>query len=361
MIRGCIRGAAVTFAMVALLLSACGSGDIDGSSSANPSVSPRPGTHVWVVSPFNSVRGSPDGGATWSVSHPFALAADDASADVFLRAIAFSDDRHGWVAGAYGVIAATADGGATWQGQQSGTTQLLSDLCFTDAAHGWAIGQAGTILATSDGGLTWEAQQSGSEATLRGVAFVDQRRGWVAGFEEQTGASVILSTRDGGQSWQVIHRARQVELYDIAAPDAEHLWAVGDDLAAQKGVIIASGDGGRRWTTQLTTSPTNDTGRPYLAYLSFADASSGWAVGLDNLILATRDGGSSWVEQHSGLDQVRFSGAACTDSRSAWLVGNAGPESFLGCTMDGGASWAMVRFDTGGNGFMGIDCFAPRG
>jgi photosystem II stability/assembly factor-like uncharacterized protein len=92
--------------------------------------------------------------------------------------------------------------------------------------------------------------------------------------------------------------------------------------------IWHTSDGGAGWTRQLERAPR------HLVGIAFADASHGWAVGAQGLILATSDGGASWHTQTSSgphLWQV-----ACVDARHVWAIGPAGE---LVSTTDGGASW----------------------
>lgn len=66
--------------------------------------------------------------------------------------------------------------------------------------------------------------------------------------------------------------------------------AVGD-----RGAILYSDDEGSHW--QRADAPTN----VLLTALCFADARYGWAVGHDAVVLATRDGGSTWELQYSDV------------------------------------------------------------
>ena len=59
-------------------------------------------------------------------------------------------------------------------------------------------------------------------------------------------------------------------------------WAVGD-----LGTIIATTDGGSTWVTQ-----TSGVDKPLTA-VSFVDVNHGWAVGLEGTILRTTTGGVS--------------------------------------------------------------------
>jgi len=74
---------------------------------------------------------------------------------------------------------------------------------------------------------------------------------------------------------------------------------------------------------------------------TFVDARSGWAVGNGGTLLATRDGGTSWIQVVVGvsddLRHVRFA-----DPRRGYAVGGAA----LLSTADGGASWQRIASAT---------------
>ena len=72
-------------------------------------------------------------------------------------------------------------------------------------------------------------------------------------------------------------------LLDVARA-GERLVAVGE-----RGHVLLSDDAGRSWR-QARTVPS----RTMLTAVAFVDASHGWAVGHDEIILCTADGGETW-------------------------------------------------------------------
>ena len=71
--------------------------------------------------------------------------------------------------------------------------------------------------------------------------------------------------------------------------------------------------------------------------ISFPDASHGWAVGDAGTILATSDGGATWVAQDSGVTGG-FASVSFPDASHGWAVGDGG-YGFIVTTSDGGATW----------------------
>lgn len=125
----------------------------------------------------------------------------------------------------------------------------------------------------------------------------------------------------------------------VIAPLAERsllldLEQAGDRLIAvgERGHILISEDSGNSWTQVETPTRTTLTG------LFFIDGKNGWAVGHDQVILKTGDGGSSWrlvyqdIEADSPLFDIYF-----LDASHGYAVGAYG--QFLE-TFDGGENWS---------------------
>ena len=79
-----------------------------------------------------------------------------------------------------------------------------------------------------------------------------------------------------------------------ADPGSSRVIAVGD-----RGYIVLSDDNGRTW--RRAKSPA----APLLTAVEFLDANNGWAVGHDSVILATADGGETWVQQFAAPAEQR--------------------------------------------------------
>ena len=105
--------------------------------------------------------------------------------------------------------------------------------------------------------------------------------------------------------------------------------------------LVASQFVGLAWAEPATDRPffvrwTNTRNNELLHNVHFADARTGWAVGTDGTIVATRDGGTHWERQTGGtpnlLTSVHFA-----DARTGWAVGQG---RTIVATRDGGATWA---------------------
>jgi photosystem II stability/assembly factor-like uncharacterized protein len=123
-------------------------------------------------------------------------------------------------------------------------------------------------------------------------------------------------------------RAQHSLLVDIANL-GKRLVAVGD-----RGHILYSDDNGDSWTQAKV--PT----RQLLTAVYFVDDSYGWAVGHDAQILASTDGGVTWVKQFEDLElEAPLLDVWFKDRNTGFAVGAYGA---LMSTTDGGANWENV-------------------
>jgi photosystem II stability/assembly factor-like uncharacterized protein len=117
-------------------------------------------------------------------------------------------------------------------------------------------------------------------------------------------------------------------LLDVAAV-GKRLVAVGD-----RGHILYSDDNGANWTQAKV--PT----KQLLTAVFFVDDQHGWAVGHDAQILASTDGGLTWVKQFEDLErEAPLLDVWFKDPNNGFAVGAYGA---LLATTDGGANWEDV-------------------
>jgi photosystem II stability/assembly factor-like uncharacterized protein len=129
-----------------------------------------------------------------------------------------------------------------------------------------------------------------------------------------------------------------------SAPSAANCTSTGASVTADR--APASGSAG---TDSASTGAARGGAAPSLQAIQFADASHGWAAG-NGRILATSDGGHSWIRQYAGpaaLYQVDF-----TDAAHGWAVG----KNVLLRTTDGGSTWTAVAEPALGAAGPGAPC-----
>jgi photosystem II stability/assembly factor-like uncharacterized protein len=98
----------------------------------------------------------------------------------------------------------------------------------------------------------------------------------------------VLLSDDEGAHWRQARVPTQAMLTGVYFVDAQNGWAVGHDE-----VIVRSVDGGETWT-RVHAAPEKQ--QPLLD-VWFKDAQSGFAFGAYGTILASSDGGATWMQQ----------------------------------------------------------------
>jgi photosystem II stability/assembly factor-like uncharacterized protein len=250
---------------------------------------------------------------------------------------AFIDPNKGWVVGIKGTIIRTVDGGKSWHKLESGTGKNLFSVSFADGQRGWAVGEAHTIIHTRDGGDSWIAQSEEIDKALNGVYFIDSRNGWAVGE-----FGTILHTTDGGETWEKQH-CKDIEvtvdmysfdwkpmpaLYEVYFKDEQRGWIVGMD-----GVILTTKDGGKLWRKLESNCDI-----PFYGIAIKGD--KGWIVGNSGYYLVSIDGGETW-EIKDGVIKTRvwLRDIVFTDENMGWIVGAQGT---VARSTDGGESWKLV-------------------
>jgi photosystem II stability/assembly factor-like uncharacterized protein len=114
----------------------------------------------------------------------------------------------------------------------------------------------------------------------------------------------------------------------VSFPDTAHGWAVG-----AAGLVLATSNGGETWVEQQDGASGNNN----LNAVSFVDDQHGWAVGRNGTIITTSDGGALWSAQDSGTTES-LGGVSFADDQHGWAVGQGG---LILATSDGGAHWTQ--------------------
>lgn len=132
------------------------------------------------------------------------------------------------------------------------------------------------------------------------------------------------------ESW-VAPLASRTLLLDVAAFGATRI-AVG-----ARGHILVSNDAGATWA-QAPHVPT----RALLTAVTLIDARRGWAVGHDEVILRTTDGGATWHKVHESIEAQRpLLDVWFLDAQRGIAVG---AYSAYYITADGGETWTARQF-----------------
>jgi photosystem II stability/assembly factor-like uncharacterized protein len=183
------------------------------------------------------------------------------------------------------------------------------------------------LLPAAAGGQSGEAPERAAKAPLAPSSLLLDaavRDGLVVAVGER---GHVLVSADSGESWRQADVPSRALLTAVFMHDARLGWAVGHDE-----VIIRTRDGGLTWE-RVHYAPENE--KPLLD-VWFADARTGLAVGAYGGLLATSDGGGTWTPRTvHGKDDFHLNQIAAA-AGALFLAGEAG---HLYRSDDKGATW----------------------
>ena len=276
----------------------------------------------WYVNGSGEVRGTTDGGETWTllVEKP----------GTYFRAIAFLDDRNGF-AGNIGpgyfpgvtdsvALYRTGDGGATWTPVE--LPAPVEGLCAIDIVRddaavvvhaGGRVGGPAWLLRSLDAGRTWtRIDLSSHAAMILDVHFFDVANGIVcAASDADLGVSraIILGTSDGGATWEERYRSQRPfeTTWKASFPsrNAGYVTVQSYDPNKQntKRYVAKTLDGGVTWReiALVDDHEVREFG------VGFATEETGW-VGTSTGGFQTTDGGATWTRVEMGryVNKIRI-------------------------------------------------------
>ena len=252
----------------------------------------------------------------------------------YFHGIDFVNNLEGWAAGWNGKILHTADGGASWREQASGTRKHLMSVDFVDAQHGWAVGHEGVVLHTSNGGKTWMTQAVLGNIILEKISCPTRLNCWIGSHYQ----GFVFATSDGGIKWQRQATKHKGAVKSIFFSDQMKGWAV-----TGIGEVVKTNDGGKSWMLKTVSKPAQLTG------IHFSSPSLGWITGMDGSLYQSRDGGETWEDASDGLRPLAgnvgmgyldLMNVHFVDSLVGWLVGLNG---IIVATRDGGKNWFVQQ------------------
>ncbi len=155
----------------------------------------------------------------------------------------------------------------------------------------------------------------------------------------------ILLSDDEGRSWRQVVVPTRAMLTGVSFVDAQHGWAVGHD-----NVILTTADGGQSWVQQETSA---DLETVYLDTHSLKNG-AGLVVGAYGKCLRTLDGGKTWTAVAASADEVHFNQISAGPDGSLYLAGESGT---LLVSRDDGATWSKLPVPYEGSlfGLLAVD------
>jgi photosystem II stability/assembly factor-like uncharacterized protein len=340
---------------------------------------------AWAVSDSGWIYKTSDSGTTW-IPQSSGIGSD-------LNSVWFTSTSNGAIVGDNGAILKTTNGGTNWVPKNSGVLANLRYVNFTTPAKGYAVGDGGVILKTVDSGSSWTRLAAGwfsqtsphPAGTYNAVSFgtVDQGiavgNGGIWAYTTNSGAS-WLSTPSGtanhlrdahligsvsymvGDEGTIVKTSNltptvqantntTADLYGVDLTDASNVWAVGENEA-----ILRTINGGTNWLNQTGgwLPMTSGAGSASVKSINMGSATVGWMVGAGGMARKTTDGGLTWGLQNSTADQD-LNTVFVTDANRATAVGNLGT---IVKTNFNGSSWSAKTSLTSYN-LRDIDMVTP--
>jgi photosystem II stability/assembly factor-like uncharacterized protein len=244
-----------------------------------------------------------------------------------------------------GVILKTTDNGLTWSQISSGTIPGLQSVYFTSVDTGYAAGWQDYFIKTTDGGASWTQKNVDPNVWyFLNIEFWDSNHGIAA-----AAGAELFATTDAGETWTAATGMTQ-DIQDVCYAGSNTLYAVGGDEKISK-----STDGGFSWT-QIYSG----TFQSYLLGVNFLNPNFGIVGGDNAKVMITTDGGTNWTTTYAG-PYALYHGTCIRDMNTMYVAGT--PEQVYKST-DGGSTWVSdftgannvalykVRFTENGTGFI---------
>lgn len=155
----------------------------------------------------------------------------------------------------------------------------------------------------------------------------------------------ILISDNQGKHFRQVGVPTRALLTAVYFVDSQQGWAVGHDQ-----VILGTTDGGLSWH-RLHSAPAQNQAPPPLMDVWFRDAQQGWAVGAFGSFLGTRDGGQTWqniAERLPNPYELHLNAITGDELGNLYIAGEQGS---VFVSHDLGASWSTAQIDYDGSLF----------
>ena len=186
------------------------------------------------------------------------------------------------------------------------TSSKLLSVVFIDEQTGLIGSEKGEVFKTTNQGATWIKVTSFTDGAIHKIYFKN------ASFGFACTSKGLYRTPNGGSSWTLV---KEGDFRAIAFASENIVYAVG--VGHYGGMIYKSVSNGQYWEEYLYPGLLSD-----LYAVAFRDELTGYAVGEDQAIYVTENGGGFWREGHGKFGQ-NYNDISFKDGKG-FLSGDAG-------------------------------------
>jgi photosystem II stability/assembly factor-like uncharacterized protein len=259
---------------------------------------------------------------------------------------------------------------ATWQKLDTVAFRgKQDDIFFLNPDQGWYVNGAGKIYKTTDGGKTWVEKLSKPGTFFRTVGFVDDKLGFAGNigieyFPNVSDTTPLYQTTDGGDTWTPVAMIDGPTVKGLCAIDVLQTRFINSGVMEQRTVIHAGGrvggpaflmrsmDGGKSWKSIDLSAHTK-----MILDVKFFNENEGFIMGATDadaekssaLILATKDGGTTWRKVYQSKRPWELTWKASFPSRAVGYVtiqsynpDKTVSQRYVAKTTDGGETWTEI-------------------
>ena len=281
-----------------------------------------------------NLQRSLDGGITWEIlSQP-----GDVFAAVSSNLLYAGGKTDSCGFGKVSILARSENGGQSWQSYSLGCLVEVQQIAVLPSQPEvvylsvlYYSAHTGTVLKSTDGGETWNTlvlPVGGADFQL----LIDPDNSQIL---YASGVYGILKSMDGGETWEQISN-KTMGIYHRLALSGGSLYAV--EATMSKAPVYRSDDGGASWWVSMTLLPAGTN----QLIAEPAQAGRLWAGLLNHGIYWTENGGSSWVEQNSGIQSPTNIDTLAVSPSNPEVFYTAVESPYPGVykTVDGGQTWS---------------------
>jgi len=251
--------------------------------------------------------------------------------------------------GERGHIIFSDDDGFTWtQSQQVPVMSTLTSVYFVDSNNGWAIGHDGVVLNSLNGGLTWTKQFDGFKAN---EMVLEQAKKDKKKYEKELNKAKVMGvSRRISQIEAKLENATyaledaQIDFEDKSTKPLLDVWFKSPTeglVIGAYGMIFKTFDGGQTW--QDWSSHVDNPDRFHLNSIVNIGAGKLMMVGEAGLMLRTFDDGGVWEKMFSPYEGSFF-GVSSLNKQGIQLA--YGLRGNIARTDDFGSSWRLMDSGT---------------